>query len=155
MQAERIMVKDPITCRIDESIGVVLQRMRKASLRMLPVVEASGRIAGVLSTFSVLARIVPEYIVSGDLDAVPYAPDLGVLSRNYCEIANLSAREVMDVDPLLVEPDQSLLSVAAALLNYGKHEYALVADEERRLLGVISAGDVLDCLRALRDGECE
>ncbi len=155
MHAERIMVSDPVTCGMDEPIGEVLQRMRKASLRMLPVVDDKGAIAGILSTFSVLAHIVPEYIVSGDLESVAYAPDLGLLRRHFVEIADAPVREVMDDEPLLVSPDQSLLSVAASLLNFGKHEYALVADDDRRLMGVISAGDLLDCLRALRDGECE
>jgi CBS domain-containing protein len=53
----------------------------------------------------------------------------------------------MDKTPLLVHKEDSLLSVAASLSALGKHEYALVVDKANFLLGVISAGDILDTLR--------
>ncbi len=153
MHARKIMTRNPKTCRVDEPIGRVLERMRKASLRMLPALGEDGRVAGVISTFSVMERIVPDYITSGDLDSVPYAPDIGILGQHYRELAEKPVAEVMDPKPLTVRPEDSLLSVAAALISYGKHEYALVVDEDCRLQGVISAGDILDALRSMKDSE--
>ena len=57
------------------------------------------------------------------------------------------------MDPaLLVHANESLLSVSAALCTFGKHEYALVVDDDNVLLGVISAGDILDRLRFYTSG---
>jgi len=146
MQADKIMVTNPESAHIDEKVGDVLVRMRTKGLRMLPVLGEGDRVEGVISTFSVMTHIVPDYIVSGDLDSVPYAPDLGLLRRHYEELSGKSVKEVLE-KALLVHAEESLLSVSASLSNFGKHEYALVVDEEQKLLGVVSAGDILDGLR--------
>jgi len=39
-----------------------------------------------------------------------------------------------------------LLSVAAAMISFSKHEYAMVVDDNKHLLGIVSAGDILDRL---------
>jgi len=153
MLAERMMVTELVTAQVDESVGDVLARMRSAGLRMLPVLNADRTVAGVLSTFSILSYIVPNYIGSGDLKEVAYAPDMGVLRKKHHTIIHQKISDVMEKAPLLVHPHESLLSVSASLIAFGKHEYALVVDENSHLLGVISAGDVLDLLCRLKEGE--
>jgi len=140
------MVKNPKSARVDEPVGEVLLRMREQQLRMLPVLSDKGRVEGVISTHSVLIHIVPDYIVSGNLKSVSYAPDIGLLRKHYLELAERPVRDVMD-KALLVHANESLLSVSASLSTFGKHEYALVVDEDNALLGVISAGDILDRMR--------
>ncbi|WP_018295329.1 HPP family protein [Mariprofundus ferrooxydans] len=151
MIASKIMVEQPQTCTIDEPVGVVFRRMRSLSLRMLPVVDADGVVQGVLSTFSVLGHIVPDYIVSGDLNAIPYAPDIGLLHKHHITVSAQTVAEIMETECLTVGPQESLLSVAAALIAFGKHEYALVVEKGGRLLGIISAGDILDELSNMGD----
>ncbi len=154
MHAHKIMITHPKSAHIDEKVGEVLQRMRSQHLRMLPVLSDGGCVEGVISTYSVMSHIVPDYIVSGDLDSVPYAPDLGLLRKHYEELSVKSVREVME-KPLTVHADDSLLSVSAALCSFGKHEYALVVDADKCLLGIISAGDILDRLRKHAHGEID
>ncbi|MDQ6970367.1 MAG: CBS domain-containing protein [Mariprofundus sp.] len=147
MIAENIMVTNIVTARVDEAVDHALARMRDARLRMIPVVGDDAEIVGVISTFSVLEKVVPSYIVTGDLNHIPYAPDIGILRRHYDEISTLSIAAIMDKNPLTVQRDESLLSVAAAMVSYTKHEYAMVVDDQKRLLGIISAGDVLDRMK--------
>jgi len=153
MLAERVMVADPYTAHLGELMEDVLVRMRNAGLRMLPVTDQAGVVFGVISTFSIMEHIVPDYILSGDLNNIPYAPDIGVLRRHYKAYADKKVSEVMDPKPLLVNRHESLLSVAAAMISFGKHEYALVVDHQERLLGIISAGDVLDQLKSITQDE--
>ncbi len=153
MLAENIMTTDLIVAKEDERVSTVFERMRKAKLRMLPVLDSNDRIAGVLSTFCVLQSIVPGYLISGDLSDISYAPDLGLLLRHYEEIDTQSISNVMNTTPLVVAHNESLLSVAASVCAYGRHEYAMVVDDEKRLLGVISAGDILDALSASSEAE--
>ena len=82
MHADKIMVKNPKTALADEAVGTVLNRMREQKLRMLPVLSDGGRVVGVISTHSVMQHVVPEYIVSGDLGSVSYAPDIGLLLKH-------------------------------------------------------------------------
>lgn len=147
MLAENVMVKNIVTAHVDETVDTVLARMRDAKLRMIPVLDNEKIIVGVVSTFSVLEKVVPSYIVTGDLNQISYAPDIGILLRHYDEISGLKASEVMDGKPLTVNRNESLLSVAAAMISFTKHEYAMVVDNQNHLLGIVSAGDVLDRMK--------
>jgi len=147
MLAENVMVSNIVTAQVDETVDVVLERMRKARLRMIPVLDSEKIIVGVVSTFSVLEKVVPPYIVTGDLNQISYAPDIGILLRHYDEISDFRVSEVMDENPLTVNRNESLLSVAAAMISFTKHEYAMVVDGKNHLLGIVSAGDVLDRMK--------
>lgn len=147
MLAERIMNSKPVTAYIDELAGEVLARMRGADLHMLPAVDKAGVVLGVISTFSMMQHIMPDYITSGDLGHISYVPDMDILNRRYRANIDKKVSELMDDKPLLVKKGDSILSVAAAMISYGKHELALVVDEQNMLVGVISAGDILNHLR--------
>jgi CBS domain-containing protein len=143
MQAQQVMTGNPRTIPGSETTGKALETMLAHGLHMLPVVDASGGVLGVVTMYSILAHIVPDYIVSGDLESVSYVPDIGLLQRQYTVRAGQPVTAAMDAEALLVKPDASLLSVAAALISHDRHAYALVADEHKTLLGVVSAADIL------------
>ncbi|MDQ6994202.1 MAG: CBS domain-containing protein [Mariprofundaceae bacterium] len=153
MLAKRIMVTHLITAQVDECISDVLKRMRDSDLRMLPVLYPDQTVAGIFSTFSLLSHIVPDYIVSGDLDQVSYAPDMGILHQHYIELSTKEVAVALDKVPVTVHPHDSLLSVAASLASFCKHEYVLVVDDQEKLLGIISAGDILDFLQLAKQGD--
>ncbi len=146
MLAEKIMVTNLVTATQDELISDVITRMHKAKLRMLPVLDNNKHIVGVVSTFCVLSHIVPDYLISGDLTEISFAPDMGILRREYIKNSNQKVSEIMNDKPLTVGHTDSIISVAAHLSSHGRHEYALVVDENNCLMGVISAGDILDTL---------
>ncbi len=147
MLAEKIMITQVVTAVTHERVGEVHDKMNTHKLRMIPVVDQSNCVLGVLSTFSIMQSIIPEYLNSGDLQQISYAPDLDIVQRNYISIMQRSVQEFMDTSPLFVHKNDSLLSVAAAISAHGKHEYALVVDHEKRLLGIISSGDILNRLK--------
>lgn len=153
MLAERVMITDVVTAQDNEMVDAVLNRMRDSKLRMIPILNAAQTVIGVISTFSIMEKVVPSYIVTGDLNQISYAPDIGILRRHYKEIAELHVSDVMDDSPLLVHADESLLSVAAAMISFTKHEYAMVVDEKKHLLGIVSAGDILDRLKKVAQGD--
>ncbi|WP_038248251.1 CBS domain-containing protein [Ghiorsea bivora] len=147
MFAEKIMVTNVITAQEHELVGDVHAKMNREKLRMLPVIDKQGLVKGLLSTFSIMENIIPDYLISGDLNQISYAPDLGILCKRYEEVIRSPISDMVDTSPLLVGKDESLLSVAAAIASHGKHEYALVVDDNKKLLGVISAGDILNRLK--------
>ena len=146
MIAEKIMVKDVTIAHENELVHDVFEKMRRKNLRMLPIVDDENRVTGVISTFCMMQSIVPSYIASGDLGQISFAPDIGILRSHYDEISSKTIKDVMNHEPLLVSKNESILSVAASLSAFGRHEYAMVVDEQQHLLGLISAGDILDRL---------
>ena len=147
MFAEKIMVTNVVTAKEHELVGDVHAKMNREKLRMLPILDNDGLVKGLLSTFSIMQSIVPDYLISGDLNQISYAPDLGILCKRYEEVITSPICDMIDTTPLLVHKEDSLLSVAAAIASHGKHEYALVVDENKKLLGVISAGDIINRLK--------
>ncbi|OIQ00497.1 MAG: CBS domain-containing protein [Zetaproteobacteria bacterium CG2_30_46_52] len=147
MIAEKMMVTNIRFAKKDQLIEDVFTQMRAEQLRMLPVVDNEHHVVGVVSTFDILEHIVPDYVASGDLKQISYAPDMGILKRNFITVRTQTVAEVMNPSPLLVRPEDALLSVAADLCSHGRHEYALVVDKEKKLLGIVSAGDILGRLK--------
>lgn len=150
MLARDVMQK-PVAIHVDAHVKYALDKMRDSGHRFLPVVDGEGRVAGLFSALSVIGHLVPDYIVSGDLDDIPYAPDFGLLHQHYDVVQGLPVSQLMIVRPFAIKQDESLLSVAAALVTHAVNQDAvLVVDADYRLVGVITSSDVLGKLRSLR-----
>ncbi|MDX8409817.1 MAG: CBS domain-containing protein [Mariprofundales bacterium] len=148
MFAERIMTKEIISCRPNQPVREVVDLMSEKKLRVVPVVNPDGTLAGSINTLSFLNRIVPEYIVTGDLKAVPYAPDLGLLRKHFLTLCRPENKisDIMEHNPTTVQAHESLLSVTAALITFDRFEYVFVIDDNKQFLGMISSGDILRTL---------
>ena len=146
MKANLVMIKELTVCHPDQTVLEVLNILREKSFRVLPVVDENHKILGAVNILSMLSGLVPEYIITGDLKSISYAPDMGVLRKHYKEMIEHKVSDIMDRDPTIVHENESMLSVSAALITYDRFEYAFVADKQNVLLGLITASDVLRCL---------
>lgn len=153
MHVEQIMTRDVVACRAGQTVSEVIALLKETGVRMIPVVGEDGKILGAVNTLTLLSALVPEYIVGGDLKSISYVPDIGLLRRHYREMLDREIGEVMNGDPTIVKPDESLLSVAAALITYDRFEDALVAGSDGKLQGLVSASDILNCLNKLKPEE--
>jgi CBS domain-containing protein len=54
---ERVMTHDPVVLRHDDSLAVAIHKMVMGSFRHIPLVDADGRIDGVLSAHQVLEHL--------------------------------------------------------------------------------------------------
>ena len=154
MRVEQVMQREVIVCRPEETVADALERIWTHGVHFLPVVDAEDRLLGAFWNCRVLEEMAPEYIC--ELGSAPFVPDIGALHRRYRELAPKPVVEVMDPDPVTIEPGESLLAAAAAIVCRGAHaEYALVVDEHKRLLGLVSATDVLRAIAELtiREGD--
>ena len=143
MHAKNIMITDVMVCHPEQTVADIAAILNEQSFRMIPVVDPDHKIMGAVHTLSVLSSLVPGYIVEGYLKSIPYAPDIGLLRKHYKELMQRKVSYVMDSNPTVVHADESVLSVTAALITYDRFEYALVADADERLVGVISSSDIL------------
>lgn len=56
-----VMTRNPSSTHADESVSLVLQRMNEVACRHLPVLDASGRVEGILSIRDLLAHLVDRF----------------------------------------------------------------------------------------------
>jgi len=150
MLARDVMVTKTLSVLPDQDMGTALDLMRRHHYRMLPVVDADNCLCGAITTSNILRHLLPDYILSGELGEVAYAPDIAVLTEHYPKLIRQQVSCVMDTEPLTVQDDESLLAVASTLAaDTRQHVYALVLDAGKRLVGIISPGDILDHFRLL------
>ena len=143
MHAKNIMTTDVVVCHPEQTVADIALILNERTFRMVPVVDDDRKILGAVNTLSVLSSLVPEYIVKGYLKSIPYAPDIGLLRKHYQELMAYKVSHVMDTTPTIVHAEESLLSVTAALISFDRFEYAMVADADERLVGIISSSDIL------------
>ncbi|MDQ6963428.1 MAG: CBS domain-containing protein [Mariprofundales bacterium] len=158
MFASKIMTRKIVTCHPDQPIGEVITTMVETMLRMVPVVRRDGTLVGIVHTISILNKVVPEYIVTGDLKSVPFAPDIGLLRKHFKALSteHKLVRDIMERKPSTVHDNESLLSVTAALITFDRFEYVLVVDHKtNKLVGVISSGDILRALHSVSPSAME
>lgn len=127
LTAQDIATPSPVTVRDDLDLAHAVQIMVARGHKRLPVVDAHGRLVGMLSRLDVLRTV-----------AAPTAPTAqpvgGRLGR--------TVGEVMDPDVPTVDADTDLVDVVALMVGATIKRVAVV-DSERRLLGVITDGDLV------------
>ncbi len=132
--AADVMTRGPVTVRETVSLPDAAALMARRRLKRLPVVDAEGRLAGILARVDVL-RAASGRAGQAAADAEPPA--------GLSTAALLSAvmrRDVPVVSPEALFPEV-FQAVTATRLNR-----ALVVDAERRVLGVVSDAELLERL---------
>lgn len=146
MKASLVMTKDLVVCHPDQTVLEVMNILREKTFHVLPVVDENNKLLGAVNMLGMLSKLVPEYIVNGDLKSISYAPDMGLLGKHYKEIITHKVVDIMDKKPTIVGENESLLSVTASLIAFDRFEYAFVINKENVLLGIIAASDVVRSL---------
>ncbi|MEJ7810574.1 MAG: CBS domain-containing protein, partial [Gemmatimonadaceae bacterium] len=117
--ARDIMTKNPRAVRRGAGIREIAQIMRDEGTGIVPVVEESGQLLGVVTDRDIVMRALAE-------------------GRNPLE---LTASDVMTDDVEAVTPEESLRGVVDLMGNKQIRRVPVV-DQNDRLVGIISMGDV-------------
>jgi CBS domain-containing protein len=131
--AADVMTPDPVTVFTTTPLRDAAETMARRRLKRLPVVDASGRLAGILSRVDVLRGVA-----GGGARPAEAPPPEGLDAS--APVAQLMRRDV----PTLL-PDAPLPEVFQAVISTRLNR-ALVVDPEGRVLGVVSDGELLDRL---------
>jgi IMP dehydrogenase len=126
-RSESGMIIDPITLRDDATIGDAMKLMYDNKIGGIPVVNASGSLAGILT--------------NRDL--------------RFETDTNRKVSEVMTKDQLITAPEGTDLKKAEAILRQHKIEKLPVVDNAGKLIGLITYRDILKVTsypNALKDG---
>jgi CBS domain-containing protein len=127
--AAEVMTRDVASTATDASLSTAAHLMVERRLKRLPVVDASGRLVGMLSRLDVLRTMGEDYHGPGP-EAAPRAA------------AAQTVREVMRLQVPTVAASASLGEVLDAVTST-RLSRAIVLDEQRRVLGVVSDADLL------------
>ena len=146
-----VMTTDPVTVGPDASIEEVVRRMRAHELPGLPVVDADGRLIGIVTESDMIISDedgdlhIPHYVqLFGGMVFLPES--VKRFEERFHKAAASNARDMMTADPVTVEADDPVRKAARLIADTGHNR--LPVTEGGRLVGVISRVDVLGALAA-------
>jgi CBS-domain-containing membrane protein len=136
--AADVMTRPALTAQDIESLNIAAQRMLKAGLKRLPVVNSGGRLVGMLSRLDILRQIA-------DSPAKPPAEHLPARIGGVVQ-------DVMTADVPMVAKEEGLAGIITKILSTPIHRL-IVIDEDGAAIGLISDSDVVARVQpALRRG---
>ncbi len=122
------MTRAVITVRATDTVRVAAQRMAEYGLKRLPVIDELGHLVGLVSRINIFQAV--EYHQNNREGT----PDLFH--------AGASVAELMYKDVPTVSPQAQLEEIVQALETTQRRR-AIVIDDERHVLGIITDGDLL------------
>jgi len=140
MNVKSSMKKQVVTVQDTDDLGTAAKQFVKHHVGMLPVINAEGKLVGVLQLRDLLTLILPAF--TSLMDDFDFVSDFGAMEsiRPSQEIISKQVSEVME-DPVCVRATSGL-SRAFSLLHHHNLTDLPVVDEENRLVGIASRVDV-------------
>jgi CBS domain-containing protein len=128
----QVMTSEPVTIGPHASLSEAARLMSKQNLKRLPVVDADGRLLGVLGRLDILTALAAGYLPQ-EASPRPTSPH---------PVSPRTVADVMDPSVPTVSP-QALLSEVLALLASTRVKRVVVVDAERHVVGIISDSDLV------------
>ncbi len=148
-----VMNRDIVTVKPETPINDAIHLLAERKISGLPVVNDEGKLVGVLSESDLMWResgvTPPAYIMV--LDSVIYLENPARYERELHKALGQTVKEVMTEKSITtIRPDQPLAKAAQLLLHRDIRRLPVV-DEQNRLVGILTRGDVMRVIAADAD----
>ncbi|MDT7041328.1 CBS domain-containing protein [Candidatus Nitronereus thalassa] len=144
MNARDIMTQEVRTLSPECTIGEAVRQFAQEKIQSFPIIDANRKLLGTLNLWKILEHVLPDYLLSGELREVGYAPDLKQIHERLVAAKHEAVSSLMTVNPPVVSPDDSVLACATLIMNTPKTVYLLpVVDTSQHLLGIIAPWDII------------
>jgi CBS-domain-containing membrane protein len=141
LTVQDIMTRDVITTRPETTVHDAARLMAEHGISGLPVVDADGRVVGIVSEGDLLVRQRPR-------ERRPwwrlFLADAATVAREYQKATGATVAEVMTREVMSVSPELPV-SLVAVILDEHHIRRVPVVDGDR-LAGIVSRGDLVRAL---------
>ncbi len=142
LQVRDVMRRDVISVRDDAQVRDAVRTLVGREFRALPVVDAGGRLVGIVANSDLLAWGLPMRMEL--LSATPEGDRAGVIDS----LPDGLVRDVMRPNPTTLPSDASLAQATRRMAEGGLKRLPVV-DGDGRLAGILSRADVLHAVAEL------
>ena len=146
MQVRDVMIRNVITVSADETLVKAAQLMLQNRISGLPVVDAGGKLVGIVTEGDFLRR--------GEIGTQRQRPKWlefligpGRLAAEYVHTSGRKIEEVMTPDPYTVTEDDSLETVVELMER--RHIKRLPVLRDGRMVGIVSRANLMHALASL------
>jgi len=131
-----------------DSVDVALRRMLDDSVSDLPVVDASGALVGMFKLEKLYAMLLPRAALLGHgMSGLTFVSDtLQELREKMRDIGDDPVLDYVIKADHVIHPDTPPLEIVL-LLHNGVNNVPVVDKDSRRLVGMVSARDLLTALQ--------
>jgi CBS domain-containing protein len=145
MKIKDFMIRSVITANEEDSVEMLLKKMAEYKIGGLPVVDRENRLKGIVTDGDVLRYLTPveeniyifwAYYVTGVPD-IRETPEESVASKKEDPVKDFMKKKVATISE-----DDSLKS-AIELLARHHFKKIPVVNEEMKVVGIISRGDII------------
>ena len=146
MTAKEIMTTDVITLTPETDIGRAAQLLLEKGINGAPVLDDEGRVVGILCQSDLVAqqKRLPMPTIFTLLDSYVSLSSSKQIEKEVRKIAALTVAEAMTPDPVTVQSDTTLETIAGLMVDSGFHTLPVV--DQGTLVGIIGKEDVLKTL---------
>lgn len=143
MKVRDVMTKNVISVKAEDRILDVLNLLFKMKMSGFPVIDAQGRLAGMVTEKNILSYILPSYI--GTVGRFIYEENPKSTKKKFAELSGMSVGQFMRSDVISTTGDITLCEVARIMLTQ-KIRRIPVIDDSGMLIGIIARGDILQSM---------
>lgn len=144
-----VMSRDPIAVTPQTPIREAMKILAERRISGLLVVNDAGKLVGIISETDLLWQQTgvepPVYIVF--LDSVIYLENPARYEEELHKALGQTVGEVMTREPVVVKPDQPLRKAAKLMQDKSLRRLA-VTDNQGKVIGVLTAGDIVRAMIA-------
>lgn len=146
-----IMTKDVVSVAPETSLIDVAKLLTEKKFNGLPVIDGAGILVGILTEYNLISNQSGIHLptlqaVLGNLSV--FGKDKKEFSDEVAEVAKLTAKDVMNSDPLTLPNTATYEEVVKTFQDHHSVNPIPVIDSTRKLVGVVSRYDVLKSLPA-------
>jgi CBS-domain-containing membrane protein len=143
LTVKEIMSRDVLTVSPDMEIAEAASLLMSKNINGLPVVDAEGRLKGILCRSDIIAqqKKLPLPSLFTFLDGYITFSSMRGIEKEARKIAALTVADAMTRNPISVGPDSTIETVASLMVDRNFHTLPVVVDGT--LVGVVGQSDVL------------
>lgn len=146
LKVKEVMTRDVITVSPETEIVHAAKILLENRINGVPVIDDTGRLVGILCQSDLIAQQkklpIPSFFTF--LDGLIPTTSMKQLEKEVRKIAASTVAQAMTPNPVCVEPETSIESVAALMVDKGFHTLPVM--DEGRLVGIVGKEDILKTL---------
>ncbi len=153
IKAKDIMTRDILTVTPDMEIDKAAKTLLQNRINGLPVIDASGRLVGILCQSDLVApqKSIPIPSVFALLESFVPLTSMKRIDKEVEKIAALTVKQAMTPNPVTVGPETDIEDVAKLMVD--KKYHTLPVMEGDKVVGIVGKEDVLKTLLSEAKGQ--
>lgn len=143
MKVFKRMSRKVTTVSLSTSFVKCWEIIFKKGIHGLPVVDSKNRLLGIIAEEDLLGRLYPKY--KEFFNDITGSMDLERMEEKIHELAKLRAEEIMNKNVFTTTSQVPILRALSSMIIHQIRQLPVI-DQRKRVIGIISKGDIFDAL---------